>query len=58
MTQKLMMDQLYINQKMTCQILRGDLGERKMCTKFIPHSLMNVRKEHEITSCKDLIQIC
>lgn len=58
MTQKLMVDQQHINQQMTCQILYEDLGERMMCMKFIPHSLTNVRKEHEITSCKDLIQIC
>jgi hypothetical protein len=54
-TQKLMVDQLHINQHY--QILQEDLGKRKVYTKFIPHSLTSVRKELEITSCKDLIQI-
>ena len=58
MTQKLMVDQLHINQKMIYQVLHEDLGEKKMCVKFIPHSLTNSRKEHEITYYKDLIQIC
>jgi len=58
MTQKLMANKLHINQKMTCQIVREDLGERKMCAKLIPYSLTNIRNEYEITSYKDLIQIC
>ena len=58
MTKKLMVDQLHLNQKMTCQILREDLGEKKMCAKFIPHSVTKFRKEHKITYYKDSIQIC
>jgi len=58
MTQKLMGNQLHSDQKMTCQILHEDLGERKVCVKFIPHSVTNVRNEHEITSYKNLIQNC
>jgi hypothetical protein len=51
----LMEDQLHINQETVCQILPGDLGKRKICAKFLLHSLMDVRKECRITSCEDFL---
>jgi hypothetical protein len=35
----------HMNGKITCQILYEDLGKRKMCMKFVPHSFTGT-KEH------------
>jgi hypothetical protein len=36
-----MVDQLHIKREMTYQLLHEDLGKRKICMRFVPHSLMN-----------------
>ena len=36
-------------------ILKEDLGKRKMCARFVPHSLTPERREYQVTSCQDII---
>lgn len=39
MTIKLMESEVHINWEMICQIIFEDLGKKKICRKFVPHSL-------------------
>jgi len=34
------------------RILKGDLGKRKLCASFIPHSLTHEQSEGRVTSCQ------
>jgi hypothetical protein len=36
-------------------ILKEDLGKRKLCARFVPHSLTPEQMEDRITSCHDII---
>jgi hypothetical protein len=48
-------DQLHINQEKVCQVLHEDFGKRKICAKFVLHSLMDEQKERRVTACEDFI---
>jgi hypothetical protein len=37
------------------QILKEDLGKRKLCARFVPHSLTPEQREDRVTSCQDII---
>ena len=37
------------------RILKEDLGKRKLCARFIPHSLTPEQREDQVTSCQDII---
>jgi hypothetical protein len=37
------------------QILREDLGKRKLCARFVPHFLTPEQREDRVTSCQDII---
>jgi hypothetical protein len=37
------------------QILKEDLGRRKLCAGFVPHSLTSEQREYRVTSCQDII---
>jgi hypothetical protein len=37
------------------QILKEDLGKRKLCALFVPHSLTPEQREDQVTSCQDTI---
>jgi histone-lysine N-methyltransferase SETMAR len=37
------------------QILKEDLGKRKLCTRFVPHSLTSEQRKDRVTSCQDII---
>jgi hypothetical protein len=39
------------------QILKKDLGKRKLCARFVPHSLTPEQREDRVTSCQDIITI-
>ena len=56
MTLKLLEDELHINWKMICQILHDYLEERKICMKFVPHSLTVEQKKHGVTTCENFTQ--
>ena len=36
-------------------ILKEDLGKRKLCARFVPHSLTPEQREDQVTSCQDII---
>jgi hypothetical protein len=55
---RMMSDELNINKDTIYQILHEDLRARKICTKFVPHSLTNEQKQWRITSSQDFIQTC
>jgi hypothetical protein len=48
-------DQLHINWETTHQILYKNLGKKKNCVKFVPHSLTKEQKEHSVVSYEDFI---
>jgi hypothetical protein len=58
LTLRMMPDELNINKKTIRQIIPEDLQKRKICTKFVPHSLMDEQKQQRLTSCQDFIQTC
>jgi hypothetical protein len=42
-------------QDVVLQILKEDLGKRKLCAHFVPHSLTSEQREPQVTSCQDII---
>ena len=36
-------------------ILKEDLVKRKLCARFVPHSLILEQREDRVTSCQDII---
>ena len=36
-------------------ILKEDLGKRKLCAYFVPHSLTPEQREDQVTSCQDIV---
>lgn len=51
LTLKLVEDHLHVKWGIIFHILHDSLGVRNICTKWIPHSLLD---EHRITTCEDL----
>jgi len=51
-----MEDQLHINRQTVCHILYHDAGKRKICAYCLFHT--DKQKDHRVTTCKDIIQIC
>jgi hypothetical protein len=39
------------------QILKEDLGKRKLFARFVPHSLTPEQRKDRVTSCQDIITI-
>jgi len=37
------------------RILKEDLGKRKLCARFVPHSFTHEQREDRFTSCQDII---
>jgi hypothetical protein len=56
LTLRMMSDELNINEETIRQILHNDL--RKICAKFVPHSLKDEQKQRRLTSSQDFIQTC
>jgi len=48
-------ESLNIPQIVVLRILKEDLGKRKLCARFVPHSLTPEQKEDRVTSYQDLI---
>ena len=53
-TVRMLADALHIN-KSTCQILREDLGKRKLNARLVPHALTQDQKEVRASVCADLL---
>ena len=50
-------ESLNIPKTVVLQILKEDLGKRKLCAYFVPHSLAPEQREDRVTSCQDIIMI-
>jgi hypothetical protein len=48
-------ESLNIPKNVVLWILKQDLGKRKLCAGFIPHSLTLEQREDQVTSCQDII---
>jgi hypothetical protein len=48
-------ESLNIPKTVVLQILKEDLGKRKLCARFVPHSLTPEQREDRVTSCQDII---
>ena len=54
-TSSLITESLNIPKTVALQILKEDLGKRKLCANFLQHSLTPERKEDRVTTCQDII---
>jgi len=48
-------ESLDIPKTVVLRILREDLGKRKLCARFVPHSLTPGQTKDRVTSCQDII---
>jgi hypothetical protein len=48
-------ESLNIPKTVVLQILKEDLGKRKLCAPFVPHSLTTEQREYRVTSGQDII---
>jgi hypothetical protein len=48
-------ESLNIPKTVVPRILKEDLGKRKLCACFVPHSLTPEQTEDRVTSCQDII---
>jgi hypothetical protein len=48
-------ESLNIPKTVVLWILKEDWGRRKLCARFVPHSLTPEQREDRITSCQDII---
>jgi hypothetical protein len=46
---------LNIHKTVVLRILRENLGKRRLCARFVPHSLTPEQREDRVTSCQDII---
>jgi len=50
-------ESLNIPKAVVLRILKEDLGKRRLCARFVPHSLTPEQKEDRVTSCQDIIAV-
>jgi hypothetical protein len=50
-------ESLNIPKTVVLWILKEDLGKRKLCAYFVPHSLTPEQREYQVTSCQDIIMM-
>jgi arginine/ornithine N-succinyltransferase beta subunit len=50
-------ESLNIPKTVVLWILKEDLGKRKLCACFVPHSLTPEQREDQVTSCQDIIMM-
>jgi hypothetical protein len=48
-------ESLNISKTVVLQILKEDFGKRKLCVRFVPHSLTPEQREDQVTSFKAII---
>jgi hypothetical protein len=48
-------DSLNIPKTVVLQILKEDLGKRKLCARFVPYSLTPEQREDQVISSQDII---
>jgi hypothetical protein len=49
-------ESLNIPKTVVLRILKEDLGKRKLCAHFVPHSLTPEQREDRVTSCQDIVE--
>jgi hypothetical protein len=54
-TSRMIAESLNIPKTLVLRILKEDLGKRKDCALFVPHSLTPEQREDQVTSCQDII---
>jgi len=47
-------ESLNIPKTVVLQIMKEDLGKRKLCAHFVPHFLTPEQREDRVTSCQDI----
>jgi hypothetical protein len=52
---RMIAESLNIPKNIFLRILKEDLGKRKLCARFVPHSLTPEQREDRVTSCQDII---
>jgi hypothetical protein len=52
---RMVAESLNIPKTVVLRILKEDLGKRKLCARFFPHSLTPEQREVRLTSCQDII---
>jgi len=54
-TSRIIAESLNIPKTQVLLILKEDLGKRKLCASFVPHSLAPEQREDHVTPCQDII---
>jgi hypothetical protein len=49
----MIVEYLNIPKTVVHQILKQDVGKRKLCARYVPHSLTPEQREDRVTSCQD-----
>jgi len=52
---RMIVESLNIPKTAVLRILKKDLEKRKLCARFVPHSLTPKQREDRVTSCQDII---
>jgi hypothetical protein len=52
---RMIAESLNIPKTVVLRILIEDLGKRKLCARFVPHSLTPEQSEDRVTSCQDIV---
>jgi histone-lysine N-methyltransferase SETMAR len=52
---RMIAESLNIPKTVVFPILKEDLGKKKLCARFVPHSLTPEQREDRVTSCQDII---
>jgi histone-lysine N-methyltransferase SETMAR len=51
---RMIAESLDIPKTVVLRLLKEDLGKRKLCARFVPHSLTPEQREDRVTSCQDI----
>ena len=51
----MIVETLNIAKTLVIRILKEDLGKRKLCVRFVPHSSTHEQRENRVTSCQGII---
>ena len=54
-TSRVIAESLNIPKTVVLWMLKEDLGKRKLCARFVPHSLTPEQREDRVTSSQDII---
>ena len=54
-TSRMIAESLNIPKTLVLRILKEELGKRKYCALFVPHSLTPEQREDRVTFCQDII---